>query len=51
MPGVEGVGKAELVLVGRQFPFGKRKEALEMDGGDGSNMNVLSATGCLRIVG
>lgn len=47
---VEGVGKEELVLIGREFPFGKMKEALEMDGGDGSNVNGLNATVCLKVV-
>lgn len=47
---MEGVGKEELVLIGREFPFGKMKEALEMDGGDGSNVNGLNATACLKVV-
>lgn len=48
--GVEGVGKEELVLIGREFPFGKMEKAPEMDGGDGSSVDVLSVTVCLKVV-
>lgn len=47
---VEGVGKEELVLIGREFPFGKMERAPEMDGGDGSSVDVLNATVCLKVV-